>query len=147
MPQSLAMVSIHLVFSTKGRQPFIEEPIQPRLFQYLTGILRGEGHIPMVVGGHVDHVHLLFALSRTQSIASAVEHLKRSSSIWMKEFQPGFSWQGGYGAFGVSLSDSQAVTSYILNQAEHHQRFSFQDEFRQLCSEHGIEIDERYVWD
>lgn len=150
MPQSLAKVPIHLVFSTLGRAPFLNEQIQPRLFSYLTGILRGEGHIPMIVGGHIDHVHLLFGLARTKSISNAVERVKVSSSIWMKEQvdgHPNFAWQNGYGAFGVTSSDTQSVSAYILNQAEHHKVVSFQDEFRALLCEHGIEYDENYVWE
>jgi hypothetical protein len=58
-----------------------------------------------------------------------------------------FSWQGGYGAFGVSESNIPDVKDYITRQEEHHRKMSFQDEFRQLCRRHGIELDERYVWD
>lgn len=150
MPQSLAKVPIHLVFSTKLRTPNIDEAIQAKLFSYLSGILRGEGHVPMIVGGHLDHVHLLFALARTKSISNTVERLKVSSSIWLKGQEgayQNFSWQNGYGAFGVSISETPAISAYIQNQAEHHKVVSFQEEFRALLREHDVEYDERYVWD
>ena len=82
MPQSHSRILVHLVFSTKLREEFLDEEIQPEVFSYLTGILRGEGHTPISVGGHVDHVHLLFGLARTQSISKLVEKLKGSSSVW-----------------------------------------------------------------
>ncbi|MEI8380621.1 MAG: transposase [Planctomycetota bacterium] len=58
-----------------------------------------------------------------------------------------FFWQSGYGAFSVSQSNLEAVIEYINNQSTHHQRMSFQDEFRELCLRHEVKIDERYVWD
>jgi hypothetical protein len=60
---------------------------------------------------------------------------------------PGFYWQNGYGAFSVSPSNVPQVTAYIANQEEHHRTRTFQDEFRDLLRAHGIEWDERYVWD
>jgi hypothetical protein len=52
-----------------------------------------------------------------------------------------------YGAFSVSQSNVDQVRAYIASQEEHHLKVSFQDEFRTLCRKHGVEIDERYVWD
>lgn len=102
------------------------------------------------VGGHIDHVHLLIGLSRTITIAKLVERIKTETSRWAKDAVGGssmFAWQSGYGAFSVSHSMTSAVDEYIRCQAEHHAALSFQDEFRRICSKHGIEIDERYVWD
>ena len=150
MPQSHARVLIHLVFSTKSREEFLDEDIQAEMFSYLTGTLRGEGHTPISVGGHVDHVHMLFGLSRIQSIAKIVEKLKGSSSVWMKtkgnKFET-FHWQNGYGAFGISPKEIDAVDRYIRNQKEHHDKESYQDEYRPICKEFEVDIDERYVWD
>ena len=150
MPQSHARVMIHLVYSTKSRGRSLNEQIQPELFSYLTGILRGEGHTPIAVGGHVDHVHLLFGLARTHSISKIVEKLKVSSSIWLKSkdgIPADFHWQSGYGAFGISPKEIDDVDNYIRNQKDHHQSTSFQDEYRKLLDEFGIEYDEQYVWD
>jgi putative transposase len=145
MPQSHARVLVHLVFSTKGRADFLDDEIQSEMFSYLTGILRGEKHTPISVGGHVDHVHLLFGLSRTQSIAKIVEKLKGSSSVWIKTKggkYASFHWQNGYGAFGISPKETEAVDRYIRNQKEHHRQESFQDEYRRICNEFEVEIDE-----
>jgi REP element-mobilizing transposase RayT len=97
-----------------------------------------------------DHVHFLARQARTITLAEWVKELKRTSSLWAKEALPKASvcqWQAGYGAFSVSQSHSAAVERYIVRQAEHHRRMSFQDEFRSLLNRHQITYDERYVWD
>ena len=102
------------------------------------------------VGGWIDHVHIVCGLSRTVTIAKLVEHIKTETSKWAKKTANGterFTWQSGYGVFSVSQSNLEQVVDYVDRQAEHHQRRSFQDEFRELCLKHNVEIDERYVWD
>ena len=102
------------------------------------------------IGGHIDHVHLLVGLSRTITIAQLVEQVKTETSKWAKSAARGtssFQWQSGYGAFSVSHSLADVVDQYIRNQAEHHATMSFQEEYRRMCEKHGIEVDERYVWD
>ncbi len=103
-----------------------------------------------LVGGHVDHVHLLAGLSRTITIADFVEQIKTATSKWAKKATGGtsqFQWQAGYGVFSVSHSVRTQVDRYIRDQERHHQKMSYQDEYREMCQRHGIEIDERYTWD
>jgi len=148
MPQSLSRMLVHLVFSTKNREPFIVPDRRDRLFEYLGGTLNALGCPVIRVGGMADHVHLLFVLSRTLSISEVVEQVKKESSKWAKEHvHPAFYWQNGYGSFSVSPSNEPGVRAYIENQEEHHRVRSFQDEYRELLRKHGIEWDERYVWD
>jgi REP element-mobilizing transposase RayT len=149
MPQSLSQIYVHLVFSTKDRATLIPANIQPRLHAYLAGTLSGIGCPTVQVGGMPDHVHILFRLSRTVTISNVVKDAKVESSKWMKNEGgvSGFAWQVGYGAFSVSASNVDAVTRYILNQAEHHRVRSFQDEFRRLLELYQVEYDEAYVWD
>ena len=104
----------------------------------------------MFINGVEDHIHALFALSRTHSIAAVVKEIKRTSSGFAKELAQElakFHWQNGYGAFSVSQSNLQEVVVYIQNQEEHHKRVTFQDEYRAFLKAYGIEYDERYVWD
>ncbi len=151
MPQSLARVVLHIVFSTKNRVPFLKDPdLRSRLHAYMAGVLQNIGCEPILIGGVEDHVHILCNLSRTITIAGLVEEVKKSPSKWMKEQGTTFSdfyWQGGYGAFSVSQSNVEQVRAYIAAQVEHHRKVSFQDEFRALCLKHGVAIDERFVWD
>ena len=151
MPQSLARVVLHVVFSTKNREPFLKDAdLRKRLHAYMAGVLQRIGCEPILVGGVEDHVHLLGNLSRTVTIAELVEEAKKSPSKWVKDQGPQyreFFWQSGYGAFSVSQSNVEKVRAYIATQEEHHRKVSFQDEFRALCRKHGVEIDERYAWD
>jgi REP element-mobilizing transposase RayT len=150
MPQSLASLHIHLVFSTKNRERFITDDIRPHLHAYMATVLQNLGATPVLINSVEDHVHLLFDLGRTTSVSKAVEDVKKSSSKWIKtqgaEFA-GFAWQGGYGAFAVSESNVEAVRQYIANQREHHRKKTFQEEFRQFLKRHRIPFDEKYVWD
>jgi len=149
MSQSLAKNTIHLIFSTKNRHPWLKETVQPRLQAYLAGIFKQWESPAIVVGGHDDHVHALFSLSKNQPLKKVVEEVKKGSSQWIKTLGDGladFSWQNGYGAFSVSESNVPEVKKYIEHQAEHHRRMTFQDELRQLLMRHGIAVDERHLW-
>ena len=151
MPQSLAQVWIHLVFSTKERRPFLKlESLRTEMFKMLAHQVKDQGCISASVSGHIDHVHLLIGLSRTITIAKLVEEIKKESSKWTKSHPQGvqsFQWQAGYGVFSVSHSMLSKVDEYIRTQDSRHANRTFQDEFRLMCGKHGIAIDERYVWD
>lgn len=151
MAQSLAKILLHTVFSTKDRRPFLrDEPLRHELHRYLGGILTNLECHPIIAGGIEDHVHLLFALPRTATVADIVKELKRGSTLWLKTKSPqlaDFAWQTGYGVFSIGHSQIDAVTTYIATQPENHRKISFQDEFRELLKRYQIEFDERYVWD
>lgn len=150
MPQSLASLHFHLVFSTRHREPWISAELQPRLFEYLGGILRNQKGVLIAAGGIEDHVQLLVSLSREVLISDTLRDLKSNSSGWIHKEYPSlsqFAWQAGYGAFTVSFSAIDAVKRYLANQREHHRKHAFQDEFRELLKRHELAWDERYVWD
>ena len=150
MPQSFVSLHVHVVFSTKNRIPMIDEELQPRLFEYVGGILRGCDSALIAAGGMPDHVHLLCSLGKRSSISDVVRTVKSNSSKWIHETferRRQFAWQSGYGAFAVSFSNIEEVRRYLANQAEHHARRSFKDELRALLERHNIEYDERYLWD
>lgn len=151
MPQSLVQIYVHIVFSTKHRQPFLRDAaLRSQMHRYLLGICKNQDSPSLKVGGVEDHVHILCRLCKTLDVSSLVRELKRDSSKWVKAQAPqlkDFHWQEGYGAFSVSPAHVEALTEYIDNQAEHHRTESFQDEFRRLCKKYGVKIDERYVWD
>jgi REP element-mobilizing transposase RayT len=151
MPQSLAKILVHTVFSTKERRPLLRDAeLRTELHAYLGGVLKQQGCQPIVIGGVADHVHLLSTLGRTVDAATMVKEVKRVSSLWMKgqiAELAGFSWQNGYGIFSIGASQVPTVRRYIVNQEKHHRRITFQDEFRGLLRRYGIEFDEPYVWD
>jgi len=151
MPQSLAAVYLHLVFSTKDRVPFLrDDEFRAALHEYLGGVSKTLKCAPLRVGGVEDHVHLLARFGRTLAIADWVKELKRVSSIWIHERSSkykAFRWQAGHGVFSVSQSNLDRVAEYIARQQEHHRQMTFQDELRELFRKHHVEFDERYVWD
>ncbi len=151
MPQSLVKNLIHLVYSTKHRQPWLADDIREHLFAYQAGILRQWESPALVIGGVEDHVHALFSLSKNYALKKTVEEVKKGSSKWMKTndgaANKDFCWQAGYAGFSVSQSNLEQVKRYIEHQAESHHRMTFQDELRALFTRHGIEFDEQYAWD
>jgi REP element-mobilizing transposase RayT len=150
VPQSLSSILIHLVFSTKNREPFITPVIETELHPYLATIFRALKSPSLCIDGTADHVHVLFSLARVITIADLVEEAKTESSKWIKtkgrEFR-NFHWQKGYGAFSIGQSNVASLKRYIHGQKQHHQRVSFQDEYRKFLKAYGIDYNERYVWD
>jgi len=151
MPQSLTQIYLHVVFSTKNRQPYFQDvTFADELYAYLAGICKKQDCFPKHIGGHVDHIHLLCSLSRRKTVADLIRELKTGSSTWIKTRKldwQNFHWQDGYGAFSVSQSQMPKVKEYIDHQNEHHRIKTFQEEFGQLLKMHSIEFDEKYVWD
>ena len=151
MPQSFARVLVHIVFSTKHRQPFLtDREIRKEMHAYLGGTCNHLECPVLKVGGVADHVHILCGLTRKLSIADVLGEMKRESSKWIKTkggLLTKFAWQNGYGIFSVAQSEIERVRTYIENQEAHHRKRTFQDEYRAFLVEQGIEFDERYVWD
>jgi len=150
MPQSLSNIVVHVVFSTKCREPLIENAIRSRLHAYLATVVRNMDGECYRAGGVEDHVHLAIRMPRTIAICKVVELIKTSSSKWIKaqsEQYCTFSWQKGYGAISVNPKGLTGLCKYIECQEEHHRHIAFQGEYRNLLEDNGISFDERYVWD
>ncbi len=150
MPQSLARIHVHLVFSTKHRDRILADDIRSDLHAYMGGILRDLDSPALDINTEPDHAHVLLLLARTHALSDVVGQLKRGSSVWLKPkgaAYAAFHWQNGYGAVSVSQSALAEVRDYIRSQREHHAHTTFQDEFRAFFRRHEIEYDERFVWD
>ena len=150
MPQSLVKNYVHIVFSTKNRHPFIHPSVAIELYSYLGGICNNLESYPIEIGGYTDHVHILCLLSRKVALMKLVEELKSHSSKWIKDkgdAYNSFYWQNGYGGFSVNPTEIAIVRKYISGQNEHHQKRTFQDEYRAFLKKYSVEYDERYVWD
>ncbi|MDR7129100.1 REP element-mobilizing transposase RayT [Algoriphagus sp. 4150] len=149
MGQSLVKNYVHIIFSTKNRQPFIKQEYEDELFKYLGGVCKAYDCSPIQVGGYLDHVHILCLLAKNMTIAKLLEEIKTDSSKWMKKRADelsNFYWQDGYGAFSVNPSQVDTVIYYIQNQRKHHERKSFQHEYRAFLKKYKVDYDERYVW-
>ena len=150
MPQSLAAVYLHIVFSTKNRDPYLYNPeLRSRIHNYIGGTINSLGCQSLIVGGVEDHVHILLRHSRTEAIAKVVGTVKSRSSAWAKDVGrvSGFEWQAGYGAFSVGWREIEIERRYIENQEEHHRKVSFREEYLRMLSENGIEYDEKFLWE
>jgi REP element-mobilizing transposase RayT len=148
--QSLAKILVHLVFTTKGRKPWLQDPIRDELHAYIGGVVGNQRGVLFAAGSVADHIHLLIAHPRSCAPADLVQEIKTATAKWLKaksERYAEFRWQGGYGMFSVSPAHRAAVEAYLANQAIHHQRTTFQQEYRRLLGKYGIPFDERYLWD
>ena len=150
MPQSFALIIVHLVFTTKDRTPILNASIRTALHAYLATVARNAGCECFRVGGVADHVHLAISLSRITTTAKLVEELKTSSSKWLKTQSPAlasFAWQRGYAAFSVGPADLAALRHYIDTQEGHHHKQTYEEELRAFLKKYGIEYDEKHLCD
>ena len=138
----------HIVFSTKERRPIISDDWRENLHSFLGGCIKTLGGFPEAIGGTNDHVHLLIGLRTTHRLADVVKDIKVASSKWIHQEMNHklFSWQTGYGAFTVGISNIEQVKNYILNQEKHHQKKNFQDEYVEMLKAANVEYDEKYLW-
>jgi REP element-mobilizing transposase RayT len=145
MAQTFTNLLTHVIFSTKDRECRIEKSFRADLHAYLGGIVREMGGTALMIGGTLDHVHLLIDMPPTISVGDAMRVIKANSSRWLnKTHTRNFSWQAGYAAFSVSQSNAGAVTRYISAQEMHHRARTFQEEFVSFLNRHGISYDERF---
>ena len=143
-------LTYHIVFGTKYRRLHITRNVQNDLYSYIGGIVRDErGHL-LEIGGVEDHVHILADLSPAVAVSVMLRQIKAGSSKWLNErddVNGRFEWQTGYGAFTVSQSQVPVVRRYIQGQEEHHRTRSFKEEYIEFLKRHGINFEERYLFD
>lgn len=150
MPGTYTSILLHVVFSTKHREPWISPDLRERLYPYLGGIIRSDKGVLYEVGGVEDHIHLYLRWRPDRSISDFMRDLKSGSSLWVHQEFPklrAFAWQEGYSAFSVSKSQEGAVKAYIAGQEEHHRKEDFKTELLRMLRLNEVELDERYVFD
>lgn len=150
MPGTFSQLLLHVVFSTKHREHWIREDVAERLYPYIGGIIRAERGVLYEIGGIEDHIHIYFRWRPDGAISDLLRTIKSRSSRWIHEnFRElaSFAWQEGYSVFSVSKSQESAVKRYIATQRKHHARESFKSELLRLLKAHGVEFEERYVFD
>jgi REP element-mobilizing transposase RayT len=150
MANTYTSLHYHIVFSTKNRERWIMPEVEQRIWAYLGGIAKENKMKPLQIGGVEDHVHVLLGAPAVFAPSKIAQVIKGGSTGWIHDTFPtlkGFRWQDGYGAFTVSKSNVPEVADYILGQREHHRVRTFQEEYLMLLKKHGIEYEERYLWD
>ena len=149
MAHSFFNVYLHIIFSTKERQRWLDDAIRARVHAYIATLARDMGCPFIVVNGPDDHIHILAEMSKTIHPIKMIAKIKQESSKFIKHLGSkyyDFYWQSGYGMFSVSPIHINKVKSYLDSQVEHHRKRTFQDEFRALLDQYGIEYDEKYLW-
>ena len=140
-----------IVFDSKRRIRFFKQSNQDKLFNYLAGISRNKKCYPYKIGGDTNHIHMLIDLHKTQCLSTFVQEVKKASHHWIEEnriIYPDFpGWQIGYSAFTYDFSSLGTLRKYFENQNEHHRIVNFEEEYKALLKEHGIDYDERYIWE
>lgn len=149
MANSMVKINLHIIFHIKSTSVQMRQEDLPQIFAYIGGILKGEGSVPITVGGVSDHIHLLSNLPKDKTVSELVRVTKAKSSKWIKTLSPyysNFAWQNGYGAFSVSPSILDKTINYIKDQARHHQLKSYQDEYKAMLEAYHIPYDEKYIF-
>ncbi|MEQ9302119.1 MAG: IS200/IS605 family transposase [Cyclobacteriaceae bacterium] len=133
---------LHIVWSTKNREPLLEKPIRQRIFDHIRENAKEKGIYIDHINGHNDHVHCLVSLMADQTVAKIVQLIKGESSHWVNQNQitsRPFGWQTEYFAMSVSQSQVDRVRAYIRNQESHHREVSFAEEYELMMDKYGFE--------
>jgi len=144
---SYRQIIYHIIFRTKGSKKTLSLEYNKELYAYITGIIKNKNCFLYRINGIEDHIHLLSDLHPNIALADFMRDIKTSSSLWLKQninFPYFNGWAVGYAALTYSYKDKEKIISYIKNQQAHHQSVSFEEEYRLLLVEHGMEYDERY---
>ena len=150
MANTYTKLFIQFVFAVKGRENLISESFRDELEKVICSIISSTGSKVYSIYCNPDHTHVLVSLSPSVSPSKIMELVKAGSSNWLnsKIFTRGkFSWQKGFGAFTYSHSHVDGVVKYILNQAEHHKRSSFKDEYLSLLEKFDIKYNDDYLFE
>ena len=149
MANTYTQIYVQIVFSVRGRENFIPEKRRIELEKYMCGIVSNKKSKPLAVYCNPDHTHILIGLHPSISTSEMAKDIKSNSSRWINEnrwMRGRFNWQEGFGGFTYSKSQIDTVAKYILNQAEHHKKTSFKDEYIGILKKYGIDFDDKYLF-
>ena len=140
---SFIKIWIHYVWAVKNRQPLLTDKIRPALFDHI----RQNALVKKIyldrVNGYLDHVYCLVSLSSDQTIEKVAQLLKGESSFWLNNKSglklPKIEWQDEYFAVSIGESSVETVRAYIDNQANHHQKKTFAEEYDEFIKKYGFE--------
>ena len=149
MANTYTQIYIQIVFAVKNRQHLISEKHRDEVERYICGIIKNKKSKPLAIYCNPNHIHVLIGLHPSISISDMARDVKANSSRWINEnkwFLGKFSWQEGFGAFSYSKRQVDNVVNYILNQAEHHKKTSFKNEYLTLLEKNEIKYDKNYLF-
>lgn len=149
-PGTFTQMYVHLVFAVQNRDNLLSKPIRPRIFEYISGILKGQKQKAIIVNGTKNHIHILYGLNPSISVSDTVHDIKRGSSLFINRnnlIPAKFSWQEGYGGFTYSRSQIDKLYRYIENQEAHHEQKPFKEEYLELLRDNEIDYDQRFLFE
>jgi REP element-mobilizing transposase RayT len=149
MANTYSQIYIHAVFAVKGRDNCIQQKWQDELYKYICGIVNNNQQKVYAINGMPDHIHVLLGIKPNCLLSDLMRDIKAGSSKWINEnklVQGKFYWQEGFGSFSVSQSQVDKVIAYISNQKEHHQKFSFRQEYLDFLKSYKIDYNEQYIF-
>lgn len=150
MPGTFSQIYIQIVFAVKDRESLIHPDLEERLYQYITGIVRGKEQKMLAINGTPNHIHFFIGMKPSCCLSDLVREIKKSSNDFIKENKLSkfkFNWQEGYGVFSYSHSQIDTVIKYIMNQKEHHRKLTFKEEYIDFLKKFEIEHDEKYLFE
>ena len=146
---SYRQILYHIVFCTYDRNNTLPIDKHEELYKYIWGIIKNRNGVLYQINGMENHIHILSDLHPTTSLADFIKDIKTGSNLWMKAsgYFPLFSsWAAGYAALTYSFKDKNTIVNYIRNQKEHHKKNTFEDEYRIMLTEAGVEWNEKYLF-
>ena len=146
---SYRQILYHIVFCTYNRENTIPINQQEALYKYIWGVITKRKGVLYRINGMENHIHILSDLHPTVALADFIKEIKTASNRWMKETgnYPKFtSWAEGSCSLSYSYRDKEMLVNYVKNQKEHHTKITFENEYRALLLENGVEVDERYIF-
>jgi REP element-mobilizing transposase RayT len=145
-----SQILYQLVFGSKGHVPFLNEKNQEILFGYISGILKNKSCHSYIVGGAINHVHIITHIHPTIAPAYLIKDIKAACHKLIfrdSAFNNFPGWQTGYSMFTYHISSKDNLINYVKNQGEHHKNISYKEEVISLLYEHQIDFKEEYIFD
>jgi len=140
-----------LVFGSKKHLPFLTVNNQDLLFGYIAGILKNKSCHSYIVGGAINHLHIITHIHPTLASAYLTKDIKEATHILINREKEQFrnfpGWQVGYSLFTYHISSKSNLIRYVLNQGEHHKKVTFKEELKALLKENEVQFKEEYLED
>ena len=143
MPHSYCKVWIHAVWATKERAALIQQSVEKDIYDFMRKQYIACGCPVRIINGMPDHIHSVFLANASKPLNDVFHQVKGSTSHWINDkgmIKEKFTWQSGFAAFSVSESALEKVYLYVLNQKQHHQKKTFQEEYKELIQLHNMEL-------
>ena len=122
MKRSYCQIYIHLIWTTKNREPWITEPMERDIYELIKLKAHKYESEIIAIGNTYDHIHVLTKVSPKIAIMEMIREFKGSSSYFINNRAGGILyWQDGYGVLSVSPSAVNTVKNYVENQKIRHE--------------------------